>query len=252
MTDYVFPEQASHKEKMHAIEVATHVAKVIEKDKTKVGSLLCEGLESSIDVALYSVAYPNLVVIPANGCTDVIKLLPRVRKFSEYPAFAIIDRDNRSKRKLKQLESQGIYATKLPFIENIICCPEVLKVIAQIESLNYQEILRKVRSALTSVLAEKLRYLNPFNVDLPIDTEILSVKILIVSKEGEIEKNIDLSNVMYTFRDKLIVSEVANAIGYQSKERYYHYSASQVTGPHGEKLVLAMARYLPKIKITDD
>ena len=163
MSSSCFPEQRSHREKMKAIEIADIVAKVMEADKSKIGSLLCEGLSNSIDVALYSIAYPNLVVIPANGCSDVIKLLPRVRKFSEYPAFGIIDRDNRSKRKLKQLEMQGVYATKLPFIENIICCPEVLKAISRIDGLNYADIIRKVRSALTAILVEKLSYLNPYN-----------------------------------------------------------------------------------------
>lgn len=252
MSSSPFPEQPSHKEKLRAIEIAEEVAKVIENDKSKAGSLLCEGLSSSIDVALYSIAYPNLVVVPSNGCSDIIKLLPRVRKFSEYPAFAIIDRDNRSKRKIKQLESQGIYATKLPFIENIICCPEVLKVIAREEGKNYQEIIREVRSALTAILAEKLSYLNPFNVELPRDVEVQSVKITIVSKEREIQKNIDLSNVMYTFRDKMIVSEVADAIGHTSKEWYYNYIAREVKGKNGAELVSIMAKYLPKIKITED
>ena len=251
MADSSFPEQPSHKEKMRAIEIAEVVANTIENDKAKVGSLLCEGLENSIDVAIYSAVYPYFVVIPANGCTDVIKLLPRLRKFSEYPAFAIIDRDNRSKRNRQRLEQQGIYTTRLPFIENIICCPEVLKIIARIESLDYQEVIQKVRSSFISILVEKLSYLNPFYADLPNDTDIKSVRILISSKERTIHKDIDLSNVLYTFRDKMIVSEVANAIGYKSKEWYYNYVATQVVGPYSEKLVSAMARYLPRIKVAE-
>ncbi len=41
MADNLFPEQPSHKLKMHAIEVAETVANVIENDRSKVGSLLC-------------------------------------------------------------------------------------------------------------------------------------------------------------------------------------------------------------------
>ncbi len=252
MGEHDFPEPVGHKEKMLAIEIAEGIAQNIQKDKSKLGSLLCEGLSTSIDVALYRSIYPYLVVIPANGCTDVIKLLPRVKKYSEYPAFGIIDRDNRSKRKIKQLASQDIFATKLPFIENIICCPEVLKVISREYGWDYEGIIARVRSALASILVEKLSFLNPFNIELPKDTEILNVKITITAKERVVEKNIDLNNVMYTFRDKMIANEVAQAIGLSGKDAYYKFIEKELSGKIGSALVFAMSKYLPTIKYTEE
>lgn len=245
----IFPENRERREKILAIEIAKKCAKIISNDEQKVGILLCEGLESSIDVALYSIVYRKFVVVPSNGCTDVMRMLPRIRKYSEYPVYGIIDRDSRSKATVKSLAKQGVYTTKLPFIENIICCPEVLKVICRSKELDYQSIIRTIRTDLTNVLAERLRYLNPFNVDIPIEQEISCVKITIISKENAVNKTIDLDNVMYTFRDKTIVSRVADAIGIRSKEAYYQFIIVSLNGKLRNKLVSIMSRYLPEIKI---
>ena len=243
-----FSEQRGHKEKLLAIEIAKTCAETILSNNDKKGVLLCEGLETSIDVAVYSVVYPNLIVIPSNGCTDVIRMVPRIRKYSDFLVLGIIDRDSRSKSVVNSLAKQGIFTTKLPFIENIICCPEVLKVICREKGLDYQSIIRKIRSELTNVLAEKLRYLNPFNVEIPAEQEISSVRITIVSKDRTVNKSIDLDNVMYTFRDKTIVSKVADAMGVRSKDVYYQFIAQELNGRLKNKLTSIMSRYLPIIK----
>ncbi|MBQ9267834.1 MAG: DUF4435 domain-containing protein [Clostridia bacterium] len=252
MCDHLNTEPQGLKEKHLAMDMAEQIANAIENDKTKLGGLLCEGLDSSIDRALYSAVYPNLVVLPSNGCTDVIKMLPRVRKYSEYPVFGIIDRDNRSKQKLKQLAAQGVYATKLPFIENIICCPEVLKVICRKYNMDYGKVIHKVKSSLAAILAEKLSYLNPFNLEIPRESSIRYVRIIIATEGQTVNKNIDLNNIMYTFRDKLIVSEVASAMGRSGKEWYYKFIAKELSGDDKDELTLIMGKYLPVIKITED
>ncbi len=243
-----FPEQRGHKEKLLAIKIAKTCAETILSNNDKKGVLLCEGLETSIDVAVYSVVYQNLIVIPSNGCTDVIRMVPRIRKYSDFLVRGIIDRDSRSKSVVNSLAKQGIFTTKLPFIENIICCPEVLKVICREKGLDYQSIIREIRSDLTNVLAEKLRYLNPFNVEIPAEQEISSVRITIVSKDRTVNKSIDLDNVMYTFRDKTIVSKVADAMGFRSKDVYYQFIAQELNGRLKNKLTSIMSRYLPIIK----
>ena len=112
--------------------------------------------------------------------------------------------------------------------------------------------MQEVKADLTSYLTEKLSYLNPFNVELPRGCGIQQVKITIISKDNCVNKNIDLNNVMYTFRDKIIVSEVADAINNGSKEWYYGFIAKELRGKCGNELISIMAKYLPKIKITED
>ena len=77
-----------------ALGIANMAAEKISANHDKKGILLCEGKETSFDKVLYSAVYPELIVVPSNGCTDIIKLLPFVKKYSEYPSFVIIDRDN--------------------------------------------------------------------------------------------------------------------------------------------------------------
>ena len=43
------------------------------------------------------------------------------------------------------------------------------------------------------------------------------------------EKNIDLNNVMYTFRDKMIANEVAQAIGLSGKDAYYKFIEKELS-----------------------
>lgn len=232
-----------------AQNIATMAAENIDMNRNKKGILLCEGKATSFDVVLYSAVYPELEVVPANGCTDIIKLMPFLRKYSEYPVFGIIDRDNCSKKLIRKRErEEQIYSTKLPFIENVICCPEVLKILCEIYGKNYCEVLREVRSSLAELLADKMNLLNPFNIELPRDEVVQSVSITIVTKSSKIVKNIDLSNIMYTFRDKAIVGKVADAMGMRSRERYYDALKTQMHGKHGSAIILAMAKYLPDIK----
>lgn len=232
-----------------ALGIANMAAEVISANHDKKGILLCEGKEESFDRVLYSAVYPELIVVPSNGCTDIIKLMPFMRKYSEYPTFGIIDRDNCSKRLIRKRErEEGIYSTKLPFIENVICCPEVLKVLCKIYEKNYSEVLREVRTALAEILADKMNLLNPFNIELPRDEVVQSISITIVTKSRTVVKNIDLANIMYTFRDKAIVGKVADAMGFRSRENYYKALEKQMNTENGSALIFAMAKYLPDIK----
>mgnify|MGYP006916250219 CR=1 FL=1 len=76
--------QTGQKFKYKALEIADNCANIIEKDKTKKGILLCEGNKDSMDVFLYSIAYPEFIVVPVGGCSDIKRLLPFLKKYFEY------------------------------------------------------------------------------------------------------------------------------------------------------------------------
>jgi len=60
----------------------------------KCGILLCEGNYDSIDFAVYSLAYPELLVVPCEGCTVVTKMVSKVlwrlKGKTEAKVFAIL------------------------------------------------------------------------------------------------------------------------------------------------------------------
>lgn len=240
--------QTSQKFKYHAIKIAENCVEIMKQDKSKKALLLCEGNKDSMDVFLYSVAYPEFVVVPVGGCSDIKRLLPFLSKYFEYDSFGLIDRDNCSKKKIRYLaENERIYCTKLPFIENILCCPELIKILAKQCGRDYDVIIRYVRNSLASLLAEKMSLLNPFNIDLPNETEIQFISVSIVTKTNVIHKNVDLANVMYTFRSKAIVGFVADAMDFRSRDTYYNFLKKQINGPSGEKIMQVIAKYLPVI-----
>lgn len=239
---------SNERRKLFSKEVASYAAEVIEKDKSKRGILLCEGTESSVDVMVYSKIYSDFVVVPANGCTDIRKLMHFMRKYSEYATFGIIDRDNHSKKQIRNMEKEeNVFCTKLPFIENIVCCPEVLKIITRECGVDYFKVLREVRNNLANILVEKMSLLNPFNIDLPEDKEVQFVAITIMTRSSVVNKKIDLSNIMYTFRDKSIVSEVATSMGFRSRDEYYKVLEELLNGDRKCEILFAMAKYLPNI-----
>ena len=243
---------ANEKFKKFAIELAENSAQVMEKDKSKKGVLLCEGTKESMDMYIYSRIYPEFIIAPAGGCTDIRRLMPFMHKYFEYQVFGLIDRDNCSKRMIRNLEKmEGVYCTKLPFIENILCCPEVIKLIAIECGKDASEVLKRVRKGLTSLLVDKMSLLNPFNIDLPEDKEVQIVSVSIITKSRAVHKTIDLSNVMYTFRDKAIVSQVADAMDFRGRENYYKFLKEQIEGIRGEKILLAIAKYLPEIQYSE-
>lgn len=236
--------------KDRAMEIADYADEVVKKNPEKRAILLCEGNKNSIDFMLYSEAYPEFIVIPSDGCTDIIKLMFYMRKYCEYETFGIIDRDNNSKKQMKLLaENKNIFCTKLPFIENIVCCPEVLKILCMIRGIDYGEMISKVRKRMTNLLAERMSLLNPFNVDLPADEEVQLVSITIVTKHSEVHKNIDLYNIMYTFRDKSILGNVADAFNLKGKEAYIRFFRDALKGRYRDKILLAVSKYLPVLKI---
>ena len=244
--------QTSQKFKYHAIDIADNCIEIMKQDKTKKALLLCEGTKDSMDVFIYSTAYPEFVVVPVGGCSDIKRLLPFLSRYFEYDSFGLIDRDNCSKKKSRHLaENERIYCTKLPFIENILCCPELIKILAKESGKDYESIIRYVRSSLANLLAEKMSLLNPFNIDIPTDSEVQFISISITTKTNVIHKNVDLANVMYTFRSKAIVGFIADAMDFRSRDTYYNFLRKQIKGHAGEKIMQVISKYLPIISIEE-
>ena len=239
--------------KERAIELAEYVDEMMKNDKSKKAVLLCEGKYESIDYMIYKEVYPEFIVIPSEGCTDIKNLMPFMKKYCEYRTFGLIDRDNNSKKKIRAMaKEKDIFCTKLPFVENIICCPEVLKILSKVKGIEYSDVIGKVRTTLSNLLAEKLSLLNPFNVDLPRDCRVELVSITIVTNTGVVYKNIDSVNIMYTFRDKAIVGAVSDALNFNSKDAYCKFLYNALNGPYREQILIALARYLPVITFETD
>ena len=215
------------------------------------GILLCEGEMNSLDAKLYSKVYPALLVIPVGGWTDVTKLLRSIRKRNEgIEVFGLIDRDSNSKRKIKELRvNEGVYCTKLPFIENIICTPEIVKILCKHLDLDYRKTIKSINQILLSAIANKIKDAFPVNVGLTRDETIESVSVSI-KKEDEttIEKTVNASSCLYAYRDKSVANIVAAGLYINGRQEYYNFIGKLLDDANIAPNIVKVARfYLPVI-----
>lgn len=217
------------------------------------GVLLCEGEENSIDVKLYSKVYPYLLVISSGGCADIVKLLPSIQKRVDgIPVFGLIDRDSNSKKEIRKLERESnVYCTKLPFIENIICTPEVIKIICRYHNYDYKKTIKIINEEILKALTHKLKDVLPVNLSISYDDLIENVTIFIKGKSGiKVEKTVDESNILYSYRDKNIANIVAKALGCNGRHVYYDFFIEMVDEPLiSHEMLTAVRAYLPMIKV---
>ena len=218
-----------------------------------VAVLMCEGDENSIDAKIYSKIYPYFYIIPSGGCSDIAKLIPSIRKRNEeILIFGLIDRDANSKKEIRQLrENMGIYCTKLPFIENIICAPEVIKILCKYLNIDFERTIKTIKESLLKAWISKLKDAFPMNVSILRDDLIESASILIKKKDGTlVEKTISESNILYRYRDKAIASIVADALLLKGRQAYYDFIKKMLEEPIiSNDILKAMRAYLPMIKV---
>lgn len=241
---------SSEIKKLEIKEACRLIKEKYDKEKY-VGVLLCEGEMNSLDVKLYSKVYPYLLVIPLGGWTDVAKLLRSIQKRNEdIKIFGLIDRDSNSKMKIKKLrQNENIYCTKLPFIENVICNPEIIKVICEYKGIDYKKTIKSVNQMLLSAIANKIKDAFPVNVGLTRDELIESVSIIIKKENGEvIEKTVNASSCLYSYRDKAVANIVAGALSINGRQEYYTFISDLLEDENvGSRIVKVARAYLPNI-----
>lgn len=245
-------------EQMHVVkQIVADAEAYIESHPQYVGLLLCEGTFTSPDVKLYRKVYPYLHVVPAGGWSDIRRIIGSVRKrMNGFPVFGLIDRDAKSKNEVGKLREKGIYCTKLPFIENIISAPEIVKIIGKYNGIDVDKELENVKEKLLYLLSANLRDSLPVNIFQPEEEAIASINISIKLENGQvIEKNVSKANIIYAYRDKAVANETADIFGIIGRRSYYKFFINCLENPRlCEQIVKRARTYLPEInvKLEDD
>lgn len=249
-------EELTQESKMKFLvkDIVNYVLDEIENDETKIGVLLCEGDENSIDKAVYSSIFPNLVVLPVGSCTTIARLLYRVRKkLSTYRLFAygIIDRDALSKSEIKRLfKEKGLNTTKLPFIENIICTPEVLTYVCKARGLEFEKVKKRIQDELIKTLWQQLKETLPINIAILKQERIDYILIQAATRGKRVKKVVNRNNILYAYRDKIIVSIVGSAVGIRHRKDYYEEIKKLLKNEeYREHIIKAMATYIPRLEL---
>lgn len=244
---------STDRQKASARLIAELILEELTDDSEKVGALLCEGDENSIDKAVYSAIFPNLVIFPLGSCCEVMRVFKRVKKILDaecYYTFAIIDRDALSKVEIKKLlRETGIYTTKLPFIENIICDANVISYVCNDLNLDYSLTIEKVREQLMKNLWQKFKEALPINLGIDTREMICTLQIGASTKVKTIEKIVNKDNILYAYRSKVIVSVVATALHMHSKSEYYAKIKEMLLDErYSAGLVKSMSNFVPRLE----
>ncbi len=238
---------------MMARWILSYMVDILEKTQQYDGILLCEGNHESIDIKLYQRIYSNLLVIPVGGWTQVKNILSMIRRGLKkigYTAYGIIDRDSLSKAEMRRFKKMGIYCTKLPFIENIISCPEVLSVLCDNCEYDFDKKISTIQANLIRVLYSKLRASLPINIPIKEDESIDSITIRIKKSDGRtVEKMVDRTNIVYAYRDKAVANEIAESLDIVGRRNYYEFFKKCLEDPAlEEKILKCVTHYLPVIQ----
>lgn len=123
--------------------------------------IFVEGDKGSLDYLLYSNIYPDFTIIPCGGCSEVIKLTKAFRAKKDLhnqDIYGIIDRDYRSENELNALESDNIFHLKVAEVENLICIPEIINIIADKLVLSQIEAIQKAADHIKERIKSELEF----------------------------------------------------------------------------------------------
>ena len=232
-------------------EIVGNAQEYVKIHPEYVGLLLCEGNADSIDVKLYRKVYPYLHVVPSGGWPQIKGIFSSVKsRMNGFPVFAITDRDAKFKNEVRELEKVGIYCTKLPFIENIISAPEIVKTIGKYYDMELECGIDYVKEKLLYLLSASLRDTLPVNILHSEEDAVASITFTINLKSGKnIEKTVNESNIIYAYRDKAVANETADIFGIVGRRSYYRFFAECLDDPElCERIVRRARTYLPDIQ----
>ena len=236
--------------------------------------LFVEGCESSYDIALYTVIYPNYYIVPCGSCTQVISRTKAFRKCSTIhhcEVHGIIDRDFRSDEELESFSKDGIYSLDVAEVENLFLVEEVLQAIAEHLGRNVDETLKKIKSfVINERFASEIDHQICQSTVAQLKYKLSCIELAGKSGEDvkksleegiqriefdeiftaesqrfqEVLNNADYAGVLKVFNSKSLLKSIGQHFGIANNE-YPATVLNLLNGPCHDTLVNAFLRYMP-------
>ena len=236
--------------------------------------IFVEGESNSYDTQLYTELYPNYLIVPCGGCSQVIS---RTKAFRNNPelhdceVYGIIDRDFRSEHEIKKYKSKGIYTINVAEVENLFLVEELIKLMAEQFGENVDTAFHNVKQFVIDV-----RFSNQINGQI-CESVVAEIKYRLssaeISKADETKAKESLESVLSSIDYDQIKSEqeqkfqqVLNSGNYKEVLKVYNkkdlsksighflgidnkYYCSKVIsllrGSKHDEIVAALSPYLP-------
>ncbi|WP_296113388.1 DUF4435 domain-containing protein [uncultured Anaerococcus sp.] len=110
--------------------------------------LFVEGEESSFDIQLYSILYPDYFIIPCGSCLQVImrtKSFNSTQNIHNNNVYGIIDRDFRKEHEINKLEKDNIYTLKVSEVENLFIIEELISFLSDYLGNDFNDVFSSIK-----------------------------------------------------------------------------------------------------------
>lgn len=123
--------------------------------------LFVESDKGGLDYKIYEAVYPEFLIMPRGGCDKIIEATKAMRDNSalhHVEAFGIVDMDYRHQAQIDSWKNFNIFPLNVAEVENILCVPELLEVVATFLGLNPSDICQRVADFVIDKLEKDLEY----------------------------------------------------------------------------------------------
>lgn len=115
--------------------------------------LFVEGERGSYDNQLYPYIYENYSVIPCHDCSKVIEMTKafndeHISELHNYEIKGLIDHDYLTTEEIDSYKAANIYTLSVAEVENLYLSEDLIKIVANNQALNPQEIFNQVKEFL--------------------------------------------------------------------------------------------------------
>jgi hypothetical protein len=119
--------------------------------------IFVEGTARSLDLPIYSLLFPQVTVIPKDGCRDVehaVRGLRAAEGMHRIAAWGIVDNDQRSPEDIVRLRTAGVWALSHYSVESLYFHPSMIAGVAKRQAaLTGADAAALVKGALTDAIA---------------------------------------------------------------------------------------------------
>lgn len=237
--------------------------------------LFVEGEKNSYDNQLYAQIYPDYLVVPCGGCSQVVERTKAFRNsemLHECKVYGLIDRDYRSEREILALKENDIYVLDVAEVENLFLVEELIKFVAKRFAMeNVEHTVENVkdfvidtkfanmieRQLCQSVVAEIKYQLSCIEIEKKNETEakstlqsgLDSIKYEEIRNEKEnifrqpLESR-NYKSVLRIFNEKGIAKSIGHFLGVKNEE-YQRKVINLLNGDCHDQIVSILSDYLP-------
>ena len=234
--------------------------------------LFVEGEKGSYDYQLYTLLYPDYLIIPCGGCAQVIARTKAFRANSElhnYSVYGLIDRDYRSSHEIESYKRYNIYALDVAEVENLFLVEGLVRFMADRIGGDSNKTFEKVKDfvvnikfknklnqqILQSVISEVKYQLNQIDISGDDESEVKNKIDTLTIDFDEIKhdktkafqdtlKNDNYNEILRIFNQKDLSKNIGALIGYD-KQNYQHAVINLLKKDCTKEIADILTPYLP-------